>query len=318
VPSLYKSALFLCCLAGIAFSVAGTCLLRGGQDAFGIPALAVGIAGTLLPPLFLLLKVREDSGHARLALDHLCELQKEVLRSTLLSAPKYHQPGNLNHAEVTAFSQSGEDGILAAIFERIGTTNRFCVEFGLGDSSANNTTLLLKTGWSALWIEGDSSRAAQARELFAPWVKTGKLKVRQEFITAENIEQIFRSESVPPQLDLLSIDLDQSDYWIWRAMEEYRARVVVIEYNSTFPPGVEWVAESGTSEGSGLDWGVSLSALERLAEQKQYKLVGCTLNGTNAFFVRADLVEGKFSGPFTAARHYEPRRYFLAVSKDDY
>jgi hypothetical protein len=53
------------------------------------------------------------------------------------------------------FGQSDEDGIIAQIFRRIGTTNKVFVEFGAETGSENNTRLLLETGWSGLWIEGD-------------------------------------------------------------------------------------------------------------------------------------------------------------------
>jgi hypothetical protein len=42
-----------------------------------------------------------------------------------------------------------------------------------------------------------------------------------------------------------------------------------------------------------------------------YSLVGCDLGGTNAFFVRNDLLGDKFAAPFTSENHYEPPRYFL-------
>ena len=54
-----------------------------------------------------------------------------------------------------------------------------------------------------------------------------------------------------------------------------------------------------------------ISACERLGRQKGYALVGCSLNGVNAFFVREDLCRDLFDAPFTAAHHYEPIRYFL-------
>ena len=52
--------------------------------------------------------------------------------------------------------------------------------------------------------------------------------------------------------------------------------------------------------------------MERLGAEKGYRLVGCSLAGVNAFFVREDLVADKFCAPFTAENHYEPPRYDLA------
>jgi hypothetical protein len=73
-----------------------------------------------------------------------------------------------------------------------------------------------------------------------------------------------------------------------------------MEYN----PHHRWQADSC--------FGASLSSLCRLGQQKGYSLVACTLAGTNAFFVRDDLVgQGAFAEPFTAAAHYQPARFFL-------
>jgi len=54
-----------------------------------------------------------------------------------------------------------------------------------------------------------------------------------------------------------------------------------------------------------------LSAFEKLGKQKGYSLVGCSFSGSNAFFVRDDLLQDKFSAPFSAENHYEPPRYHV-------
>ena len=52
------------------------------------------------------------------------------------------------------YSQNGEDGILDFIFSKIGTTNKFSVEFGVGNGFECNTVYLLeKKGWSGLMMD---------------------------------------------------------------------------------------------------------------------------------------------------------------------
>ncbi len=117
-------------------------------------------------------------------------------------------------------------------------------------------------------------------------------------------------------MDLLSVDIDRNDYYVWERITHYRPRVVVIEDNAMFPPGVDWVIpydgkawwDQRTSY-----WGASLSALERLGRSKGYSLVACSLTGANAFFVRDDLLGDKFSAPYTAEHHYEPTRLYLIL-----
>ena len=58
-------------------------------------------------------------------------------------------------------------------------------------------------------------------------------------------------------------------------------------------------------------FGASLKFLENKFSKKGYCLVGCSLSGANAFFVREDLVADRFMKPYTAEAHYEPARYFL-------
>lgn len=101
---------------------------------------------------------------------------------------------------------------------------------------------------------------------------------------------------MPERFDLLSIDLDYNDYWIWKAIETYVPRVVVIEYNATPGPSESQVVEYDPyHRWDGTDhFGASLLALVRLGHLKGYELIGCDSKGVNAFFVRSDLVEDHF------------------------
>ncbi len=167
--------------------------------------------------------------------------QAEQAIQAALSQPKYQDPKRLSKHEFRAFSQSGEDGIIAEIFRRIGTTNRYYVEFGAADGFENNTVLLLLQGWSGLWIEADPARVDRAKGHFRSEIEGKRLTVMQAFITAENIEDLFRRGKVPEEFDLLSIDIDRNDYYVWEKITHYRPRAVVIECNPIFPPTMSWV-----------------------------------------------------------------------------
>ncbi len=238
------------------------------------------------------------------------EAQLEQANRDLLKEPKYQDPKKLNRYEYRVFSQNGEDGIIAEVFKRIGTTNRYFVDFGSSDGFENNTVLLLRQGWSGLWIDADAALVNRAKEHFRPEIEGHKLTVIQAFITAENIEDLFGRGEVPNEFDLLSIDIDRNDYYIWEKISQYRPRVVVIEYNSLYPPTMSWVIPydpkaywDGTTR-----TGATLKALEELGTKKGYSLVGSTINGLNAFFVRDDLLGDHFAAPYTAENHYEPSR----------
>jgi len=233
------------------------------------------------------------------------------LRSELSSA-RYKDPRKLNHYEHEVFSQNGEDGIMAEIFRRIGTQSRFFVEFGTGDGLENNTSYLLTQNWRGCWIEGNPQSAESIRTTFQRPLREGRLKFRNSFITAENIDSLFSELEVPVQFDLLSLDIDRNTYHVWKALSRFQPRVVAIEYNATFPADVEWIAEYEPQRGwnNTMYFGASLKAYERLGTAFGYALVGCDLSGTNAFFIRNTEKLELFAEPFTAENHYEPPRYW--------
>jgi hypothetical protein len=182
--------------------------------------------------------------------------------------------------------QWGADGVLQRIFECIGTTNRYFVEFGARDGCVESNTAHLRIdhGWTGLLMEGDPERV--------------RPPVRREFITAENVNALFRKHRVPADFDLLSIDVDGNDYWIWKAIEGYRPRVVVIEYNIFFGPTVRRTIPYRPD----FRWdrtayhGASLAALEQLGREKSYTLVHAESYAPNAFFLKNSELPVSFVG----------------------
>ena len=238
----------------------------------------------------------------------------EYIREHLFNDPRYEDPKKLARYEYQVYSQNGEGGILEEVFRRIGTTNKFFVEFGI-DRLECNTLLLLVKNWRGCWIETNSAHVRFLREKLQHLMDTGALTIKESFVTAENIEEIFSSLSVPKELDLLSIDIDGNDYWVWKAIKQFSPRVVLIEYNAMFPANLEFIMsyEAKRKYAGGSHFGASLKSLEKLGRAKGYTLVGCNFLGANAFFVRDDLVGDKFAAPFTAEHHYEPPRYPLVA-----
>ena len=191
-------------------------------------------------------------------------------------------------------SQNGEDGIINAIFSKIGTTNRYFVEFGVEDGTECNTRYLKeKKGWNGLLMDGRANPGTE---------------IKQAFITAENIESLFDRYGVPTCFDLLSIDLDLNDFWVWKAIVSRNPRVVIIEYNSSFPLHQKKVVPynaTGIWDGSN-HFGASLGAMVMLGREKGYRLVGCENRGINAFFVQEALVEDHFDLPADESLYRPP------------
>jgi hypothetical protein len=236
-------------------------------------------------------------------------LQKDLIVTTLLEGRRYCDPRHLCRYEAQVYSQHGEDGIISEILSRIGEANRHFVEIGAGDGRENNTRYRLGLGWSGHWFEADAANVGRMRDA----IPGERLQVVHARVTAENIAQLMRVHGVPVELDLLSIDIDRNTSHVWRALGCLAARIVVVEYNSTIPRDDQWEVEyQADAEWDGtLHFGASLRTLQALGEELGYVLVGCELSGTNAFFVRRELVDDQFVGPFTARALYEPPRYYL-------
>ena len=185
---------------------------------------------------------------------------------------------NLERYESQTYSQNGEDGVIARIFEIIGMTNKFFVEFGTGaDGKERNTRLLQEQGWRGLLMDACAA--------------DNHPHVRKESITADNINDLFVKYDVPDVFDLLSIDIDGNDYWVWQAIDDrYRPRVLCMEYNASVPPNEsKTIAYDPDFQWRGTDYfGASLLALAQLSKRKGYSLVFCERTGVNAFFIRDD------------------------------
>ena len=211
------------------------------------------------------------------------------------------------------FSQNDEDGILQEIFDRIGATNKKFIEFGVQDGIECNSHYLLYKGWSGLWIEGYRPYFTQIQEKFSSVIDEGQLKVDCAFITKDNINSLFIENGIQGEIDLLSIDIDGNDYYVWDSIFAVSPRVVCIEYNGKFPPDCEWVMPYFSAH----IWhkndyqGASLKSLEKLGRERGYQLVGTNVTGVNAFFVRNDLAGNKFPLPAVAENLYNAPNYNL-------
>lgn len=226
---------------------------------------------------------------------------------------RYSGDKRLEPAGYKVFSQGDEDGVIAEIFRRIGTTDRRFVEFGCGDGLENNTAYLLFQGWSGLWMDSLEKNERVLKRRWSNEIAEGKLRFQRTMITASNIDSLLTVGGMSGSIDLLSLDIDSNDYHVWKAITVIQPRVVCIEYNAKFPPPVEWIMPRDDSYvWHGTDrMGASLAAMTKLGSEKGYALVGCDIIGANAFFVREDLAKGQFAEPFTAENHYQPPRYYL-------
>jgi len=169
-----------------------------------------------------------------------------------------------------------------------------------------------KIGWRGSILKGKTFLKKSIRNV--KHSKDFQRNIKKEIVTAENIQSLFQKYNVPKNFDLLSIDIDFNDYWIWKAITEYYPRVVVIEYNSSLPLSESRVVPydpESIQDGTNY-FGASLLALEKLGSTKGYKLVGCDNKGINAFFCKNDLIKGTMTKDIQDL--YKPPKYGKVVN----
>ncbi len=195
------------------------------------------------------------------------------------------------------YSQFEEDGILLYLFSLIQPLNRICVELCAGNGRECNTAnLIINHGWWGHLFDGDADNVRRGNAFYAQNRDTFLHPPRftQAWLTAENVNELLLKSGVSGSVDLLSLDIDGMDYWVWKAIEVIDPQVVVCEIHNLIPPELaltvpyapEFVCESEFYRGA------SLAAMSKLGRDKGYRLIGMHRFGFNAFFVRDGVAEG--------------------------
>ncbi len=215
-----------------------------------------------------------------------------------LAALDLDQKTAMRNAEFKVYSKNGGDGLLLYIFSKVRVTNRTFVEIGVQDGRECNTAnLSLNFSWQGIIIDANKEWIESARLFYGEKLrkKAGNVKAVPCFVTAENVNQLLLGQGFQGEIDLLSIDIDGNDYWVWKAIDAVNPRIVVVEYNASLGLGSITIKYNPNFHYQrDLYFGASLLALAKLAKEKGYILVGCDSYGHDAFFVRKDVAEGNF------------------------
>jgi len=183
------------------------------------------------------------------------------------------------------WSQNGEDGIIEHLLSGLKIKSGWVCEFGAADGRfCSNTFKLIETkSFSAVYIEADKRKCV---ELFKLVSKYPNIIALNRMISPEKnhidcLDSILCTTPIPIEFDILSIDIDSCDYHVWKNLEKYKPKIVIIEINSSVPPTVEdFVHGNEGIEGS------SYLPTVKLGLQKGYQLVCHT---GNLIFIRNEL-----------------------------
>jgi hypothetical protein len=219
---------------------------------------------------------------------------------------------NLKDYEFKIFSQGGEDGIIQHLIKVLEIKNETFIEFGVEDFSESNCRfLLMNNNWSGFVIDGSPKKIARLKHSYYYW--RYELLAIDAFITRENINELLAKSGFEQDLGILSIDLDGNDYYILQAIDFFKPRILICEYNAVFGGGrkisVPYDEQFNRTDkhSSNLYFGASLGAMTHAAKQKGYSLVGTNIAACNAFFVRDDLVNDRLQ-KLTAEEAFFPSK----------
>lgn len=180
--------------------------------------------------------------------------------------------------------------------------NKFYVEFGVQNGTECNTRILReKYNWKGLQMDGG--------------YENHNINLRKEWITKENIIDLFKKYNVPKNINLLSVDIDFNDFYCLKEiLLFYKCDIIICEYNASHSPDIDKVVmydKKGIWDGTNY-FGVSLLALDKLAKKFNYSLVYCDNNGVNCFIIHNDIIKNKnlkFANIDNISKIYKPPKY---------
>jgi hypothetical protein len=220
-------------------------------------------------------------------LRHLQSGVDGLVRAAYIDTSSLPYPERLTASRFRLLSQNQEDGILWSLFQQIGTTSKTFVELGSGATGGNAAMLAGEFGWTGLLVEGDQGKVEYAGRRFP------RAKAVCAWITPETVNDLLTQHGFAREVDLLSVDVDGVDYWVWKAITVCSARLVMLEYNSMFGADkavtVPYDPKFDRRNHRFCYYGASLPAMTQLSVSKGYRLVAVEPTGVNAFFLRNDV-----------------------------
>lgn len=212
---------------------------------------------------------------------------------------------DLSLFESKVFSQNGEDGITMKLIDLIyngNNNNKFYVEFGVESGMECNTRILReKYDWNGLQMDGCN--------------QNNSINLRKEFITKENVVELFIKYNVPSNINVLSVDIDFNDFYCLKEiLANYQCDIIICEYNATHLVNEDKIVmydKNGKWDGTNY-FGVSLLSLDKLGKKYKYSLIYCNRNGVNCFLIHNDVIKDKnlqFKDIGDITQIYKPAAY---------
>jgi hypothetical protein len=214
----------------------------------------------------------------------------------------YEIPKNTYHKFCkNIYSQNGEDGILEQLIKELNIENGTFCEFGASDGiiSSNTFNLIKNKNWTGLAIESDISRYNTCVKNYKSYPN---IQIENGMVLYDNpgfnLDKWLEKGNLEKNFDILSIDIDCDDYYVWENMIEFNPKIVILEVNSYRDPvfdelpkkceykhNIDLLAQQHPGR---VGMGCSFISAVKLGLEKNYIPVSFTGNIT---FVRRDLIE---------------------------
>uniref|UniRef100_A0A6C0K5Y5 Methyltransferase FkbM domain-containing protein n=1 Tax=viral metagenome TaxID=1070528 RepID=A0A6C0K5Y5_9ZZZZ len=212
---------------------------------------------------------------------------------------------DLSDFEKKVFSQNGEDGVTIMLVELIyngDNTDKFYVEFGVQSGYECNTKILREVyEWNGLQMDADNEKLS--------------INLRKEFITKENVVDLFKKYNVPMNINVLCVDIDYNDFYcLNEILANYKCDIIICEYNATHAANEDKIViynKDAYFDGTNY-FGASLLSFDKLGKKYNYSLIYCDKMGVNCYFVHNDIIKEKklqFKNMGDIAQIYKPARY---------
>jgi hypothetical protein len=137
------------------------------------------------------------------------------------------------------YSQNGEDGIIEKLINELNIVDGTFCEFGASDgiSSSNTYNLIKKYNFSGLAIEADINKYHKCLENYKDFKN---ITIEHGMVLYDdpeyNLDKWLKKANLPYNFDVLSIDIDCDDYYVWENMTEHNPKIVIFEVNSYRDP----------------------------------------------------------------------------------
>ena len=177
-------------------------------------------------------------------------------------------------------TEDGNTGVVCHLLDNIGAEFKFALDIGAYSKLASNIVpVAARYAASALLLDGEN--------------KHNDPDVAKVWITRENICELLSNFDTPKEMDFISLDIDNMDYWILKALFDggYTSNILIAEFNPAFSCDESYTKDyysdatkNGPYTAGSSNYGASLGALTKLANSFGYILIHVMTN--NAIFLK--------------------------------